>query len=394
MNARYKYRFYPTPEQAQQLARTFGCVRYVYNWALGMKSEAFRERAEKISYADTDKCLTTLKQQPETEWLQEVSSVPLKQALRHLDKAYTAFFKGRAKFPRFKAKKHRQSATYTTFAFSLRESGTPGQPLVKLAKQDKPLRIRWSRPLPSAPSSLTIIKEADGRYYISFVVEVEPKPLPKTNRSVGIDLGLTDVVVTSEGWKSGNPRHLEEAQKKLAREQRRLAKKVKGSSNWHKQRVKVARAHAKVRHQREDFTHKLTTNLVRRFDVIAAESLNVKGMVRNPSLAKAISDAGWSMIVQQLRYKAEWYGKTFVQIDRWYPSTKTCSTCGYTMETLPLDVREWVCPSCGVEHDRDVNAAQVIKGVGHTLLASGLGVSPSLASVSGAVEDEGRIPRL
>src|SRR5690606_27359219 len=244
--ARYRYRIEPNAEQRQMLARQFGCVRYVYNWALGMKSEAFRERAEKISYAETDKRLTQLKREPKTEWLQEVSSVPLQQALRHLDKAYTAFFSGNARFPRFKAKRHRQSATYTKRGSSLKDSGTPGQPLVTLAKTSAPLKVRWSRPLPSAPSSLTVILEPDGNYYVSFVVEVNPGPLPRTQRGVGIDLGLNDVGVTSDGWHSGNPKHLRKAQDRLALEQRRLAKKVKGSVNWHKQRRRVAKLHQKV----------------------------------------------------------------------------------------------------------------------------------------------------
>ena len=381
--ARYRYRILPNAEQRQTLARTFGSARWVWNNALATKSEAFRERAEKISYAETDKRLTALKKEEATAWLSEVSSVPLQQALRHLDKAYTAFFQGRSRFPRFKAKRHQQSVTYTQRGFSLRDSGTPGQPLVTLAKTKTPLRIRWSRPLPSTPSSVTVIQEPDGRYYVSFVVTVEPTPLPKTKREAGIDLGLTDVVVTSDGWHSGNPKHLRKAQDRLALEQRRLAKKEKGSRNRDKQRRRVAKLHAKVRNQRADFLHQMSTRLVRRYDVLYAESLNVKGMVKNHSLARSISDAGWSSLVGMLRYKCEWYGKTLVQIDRWYPSSKTCSACGHTMETLPLDVRRWTCPGCQAEHDRDENAAKVIRGVGHTLLASGESGSPQLALVSG-----------
>ncbi|GIV59515.1 MAG: transposase [Rhodothermaceae bacterium] len=385
---RYRYRFHPNAEQRQMLARQFGCVRYVYNWALAMKRDAFRERGEKIGYAETDKRLTALKREPDHVWLRDVSSVPLQQALRHLDKAYTAFFRGTARFPRFKAKKHRQSATYTRRGFSLRDSGVPGQPVVKLARMSTPLKIRWSRPLPSAPSSLTVVLEPDGKYYISFVVEVDYQPLPKTKREVGIDLGLKDVVVTSDGWRSGNPKHLKRALDRLAREQRKLARKQKGSKNWHKQRRKVAKLHAKVRNQRQDFLHQVSTRLVRRYDAIYTESLNVKGMVKNHSLARAISDAGWSAFVGMLSYKANLYCKQLVQIDRWYPSSRTCSGCNYTMETLPLGVRAWVCPRCEAEHDRDVNAARNIQAVGQTVAersfgkACGDGVRPALALVS------------
>lgn len=382
--ARYRYRIEPDAEQRQMLARQFGCVRYVYNWALSMKQEAFRERAEKIGYSETDRRLTKLKRDPETEWLKEVSSVPLQQALRHLDKAYTAFFSGNARFPRFKAKRHRQSATYTKRGFSFKDSGAPGQPLVMLAKTSAPLKVRWSRPLPSEPSSLTVTREPDGNYYVSFVVKVNPEPLPRTKRSVGIDLGLSDVVVTSDGWHSGNPSRIRKAQDRLALEQRRLAKKVKGSANWYKQRRQVAKLHTRVVNQRRDFLHQLSTRLVRRYDAIYAESLNVKGMAGNHALAQAISDAGWSAFVGMLSYKAEWYGKTLVQIDRWYPSSKTCSACGHTLETLPLGVRRWSCPECEAEHQRDVNAAKNIQAVGHTVSACGDEVRPALALVSGA----------
>ncbi len=391
VSARYKYRFYPTPEQAKQLARTFGCTRYVYNWALGMKQEAFKERAERISYPETDKRLTALKREEETAFLSEVSSVPLKQGLRHLDKAYTAFFRGHAKFPRFKRRKHRQSATYTKQGFSVKGAGTP---VVQLAKQSDPLAIVWSRPLPSEPSSLTVVKEPDNRYYISFVVQVEPEPFERTNRSVGIDLGLKDIVATSDGWKSGNPKRLRKSLDRLASEQRRLSRKVKGSGKYHKQRCRVARVHRRVRDQRQDFLHQLTTRLVLRYDVISCESLAVKNLVRNHALALSISDAGWGTLVGMLRYKCEWYDKTLVEVDRWLASTKTCSGCGHVAESLPLGVRVWSCPVCGVEHDRDTNAAVNILGAGMVLAARGQNVSPPLAQVSGAVLDEAGIPPL
>ncbi len=383
MFLRYKYRVYPTPEQEQQLARTFGCVRYVYNWALGMKQEAFKESAERISYPETDKRLTMLKQQQETSFLSEVSSVPLKQGLRHLDKAYTVFFRGNAKFPRFKSRKHRQSATYTKQGFSAKGAGTPGEPQVKLAKQSEPLAIVWSRPLPSKPSSLTVVKEPDGRYYVSFVVEVEAESFERTNRSVGIDLGIEDVVATSDGWKSGNPKHLRKSLDRLACEQRRLSRKAKGSGKYHKQRRRVARVHGRIRDQRRDFLHRLTTRLVRRYDTISCESLAVKNMVRNHGLALSISDAGWGALVDMLRYKCELYGKTLIEVDRWLPSSKTCSACGHVVESLPLEVRSWSCPACATTHDRDANAAKNIEAVGTTVLARGGEVRPVLAQVSG-----------
>lgn len=376
--ARYKYRFYPTPEQKQQLVRTFGCVRYVCNWALGMKSEAFRERAERISYPQTDKRLTALKRHEETEWLSEVSSVPLKQALRCLDKAYTSFFRGNTRLPRFKSRKHRQSATYTRWGFSTKGSATPE---VKLAKQSEPLRIMWSRPLPSEPSSLTVVKEPDGRYFVSFVVEVEPESLERTNQVVGIDLGLKDVVATSDGWKSGNPKHLGKSLRRLKLEQRRLSRKEKGSANWHKQRRRVARVQSRVRDQRHDFLHQLTTRLVRRYDTICCESLATKNMVRNHKLAQAISDVGWGKLVGMLRYKCEWYSKTLIEVDRWLPSTKTCSerSCGHVVESLGLSVRRWSCPACGADHDRDTNASVNILAIGTMVAARGEGVRPELA---------------
>ncbi len=381
MFLRYKYRFYPTPGQERQLAHTFGCVRYVYNWALGMKSEAFRERAERISYPETDKRLTTLKREEGTSFLSEVSSVPLKQGLRHLDKAYTAFFRGTSKFPRFKSRRHRQSATYTLMAFTTK--GNAGTPTVKLAKQSGPLNIVWSRPLPSEPSSLTVVREPDGRHYVSFVVEVEAEPFERTNRSVGIDLGIKDVIATSDGWRSGNPKHLRKSLNRLALEQRSLSRKVKGSGKYHKQRRRVARVHSRIRSQRRDFLHQLTTRLVKRYDTICCESLAVKNMVRNHSLALSISDAGWGALVDMLRYKCELRARTLIEVDRWLPSTKTCSSCGNVVESLSLNIRSWQCPACGREHDRDVCAAENILGAGMVLAARGEGVSPKLVHISG-----------
>lgn len=252
--------------------------------------------------------------------------------------------------------------------------------------------------LPSEPSSLTVIMEPDGRYHVSFVVEVEPGSFEKTNRSVGVDLGINDVVATSDGWKSGNPKHLRKSLSRLVLEQRRLSRKVKGSGKYHRQRQRVARLHSRIRDQRRDFLHQLTTRLVQRYDVICVESLAVKNMVRNHSLALSILDAGWGALIDMLRYKCEFYGKTLVEVDRWLPSTKMCSSCGHVAESLSLNIRFWTCTACESEHDRDTNAAVNILAVGTAVTARGGEVRPvpaaPLAHVSGAFACEPGIPSL
>jgi putative transposase len=241
----------------------------------------------------------------------------------------------------------------------------------------------WSRPLPSEPSSLTVVAEPDGRYYISFFVEVEAEPSERANRSVGIDLGIKDVVAASDGWKSGNPKHLRKSLDRLALEQKQLSRKVKGSGKYHKQRRRVARVHSRIRDQRRDFLHQLTSRVAKRYDAICCESLAVKNMVRNHSLALSISDAGWKTLVEMLRYKCELHSKTLVEVDRWLPSTKTCSTCGHVVESLPLNVRAWSCSACVEEHDRDTNAAINILGAGTVLAARGGEVNRKLVHISG-----------
>lgn len=342
----YKYRFYPTPEQAEQLARTFGCVRYVYNHFLRLRTDAWYERQERIGYNDTAKRLTTLKKEPDTLWLQEVSNVCLQQALRHLDTAFKNFFQGRANYPTFKKKAARQSARYTTSGFSYRD----GQ--VKLAKHKEPLTIRWSRRFTGAPSSVTVSKDSADRYHISILVEEDVATLPFSKQETGIDLGLTHAVITSGGQKVNNHRYLKQSEKKLARAQRSLSRKQKGSANRAKAKLRVARLHARIADQRQDFAHKLTTQLIHENQVVAAESLQVKNMLKNRSLAKAISNVGWHQITTMLAYKAEWYGRDFVQIDKWYPSSKRCHACGHLSDTMPLSVRHWNCPTCGASHDR------------------------------------------
>ncbi len=316
-----------------------------------MRIDAYR-KGKPVYFAETCKALTSWKRDEETAGLSEVSNVPLQQALRHLKKAYTAFFRGVAKFPSFKKKAHVQTARYMSNAYTLKDDIQ--RPTVKLAKMETPLKIRWSRPLSGKVISLTVSKDAAGRYFISFQCERQVEPEPQKTNAVGLDLGLTHLQITSDGPKHGNPKFFSKLETKLAREQRRLSRKVKGSQNWHKQRVKVARIHARIADARRDFLHKLTTNLVRRYGVICTETLRVKNMLKNRSLSKAISDAGWSELIQQLTYKSEWYSRTMVKIDQWTPSSKMCNTCGQFMATLPLNIRSWVCPKCETKHDRDV----------------------------------------
>ena len=370
----YKFRFYPTPEQADQLARTFGCVRYVYNRALAERSRAWTQEQRRVTQAETDRMLTQWKQDEETAWLTEPSKGPLQATLRHLQDAYTRFWSKQTGYPKFKKKgKTRDSATYFRNCFTYRNGK------IKLAKQKEPLNIRWSRPLPEGaePSSVTVSKDAAGRYHISILVDVTITPHTPTDTTVGIDAGITTLYTLSTGEKIANPRHEKKDREKLARAQRQLSKKQKGSKNRDKARRKVARIHARIVDRRRDHLHKLSTRLVRENQVIAIEDLSVRNMVKNHSLARAISDASWAQFRTMLEYKAEWYGREIIAIDRFYPSSKTCSACGMLQDSMPLNIREWTCPGCGEIHDRDVNAAKNVLAVGLAVSACGNGVRPS-----------------
>jgi putative transposase len=349
------------------LNRTFGCVRVVWNRTLAERQRRWQQDRQGTTYAQTDAALTALKKDPELAWLNEVSCVPLQQALRHQHQAFRAFFAKRARYPRFKTRRARQSTHYTRSAFSMRSGA------LRLAKTPGPLAFVWSWPTvdPAAlsPTMVIVSREPDGRWYVTFAVDAEPPPpLPAVGRAVGVDLGVRDFAVTSDGDRVANPRHLERRARSLARYQRRLARCQKGSANRAKARAKVARAHRKVRNARADFLHKTTTGLVRGHDLIAIEDLAVTNMVRNRRLARAISDCGWGEFHRQLQYKCQRAGRQLVVISRWYPSSKTCSACGFVLADLPLQVRTWRCPSCRARHDRDVNAAK-------NILAAGLAVA-------------------
>ena len=290
-----------------------------------------------------------------------------RQALRHQHAAFGAFFAGRARYPRFRSRASRQSAHYTRSAFSLRGG------VLRLAKTATPLRFAWSWPEVDVaaldPAMVIVARERDGRWYVTFTVDAaRPEPLPAAGRAVGVDLGVTDFAVTSDGGRIANPRHLQRRARNLARYQRRLARCQNGSDNRAKAKVKVARAHRKVRNARQDFLHKTSTHLVRDHDVIVIEDLNISGMVRNRRLARAIADCGWGEFRRQLEYKCQRYGRELVVIDRWYPSSKTCAACGHLLAELSLSTRHWTCPSCRARHDRDINAAK-------NILAAGLAVA-------------------
>jgi putative transposase len=376
----YKYRCYPTNAQAAVLARTFGCARFVYNWGLKLRTDAYYARQERLHYNDLSAALTESKRQPATAWLNEVSSVPTQQALRHLESAFRNFFEGRGKYPTFHRKHGKQSATYASTAFKWQ----PATRTLTLAKMnDVPLHIRWSRTFTGAPTTITLSRDTAGRYFVSFLVEEEISMLPvvdTVDTAVGVDMGLIDLVTLSTGEKVKHPKHLARSHKRLKRAQQSLSRKQKGSKNREKARWKVARIHAQIADQRLDGLHKLTIRLIRENQTICVESLAVKNLIRNHKLARSISDAAWGEFVRQLAYKAQWYGRTLVKIDRWYPSSKRCHDCGQVVGSLPLDVRTWTCPACGVSHDRDVNAAQNILAVGLTVAACGELVRPATAS--------------
>lgn len=385
----FKYRFYPTDAQAAELSRTFGCVRKVYNMALQARTEAWT-RQERVNYNATSAMLTAWKKTDELAYLNEVSSVPLQQALRHLQVAFTNFFGKRAKYPRFKSrKKSRKSAEYTTSAFRFRDGKLP------LAKMREPLDIVRSRALPegASPTTVTVSQDAAGRWFVSMLCD-DPgiKPLPATDAAVGIDAGLNHLLTLSTGEKITNPRHERRDRAALAKAQRRMAKKNKGSANRAKARRKVAKIHARIADRRRDHLHKITTRLVRENQTLVIEDLTVRNMVRNRRLARAISDAAWSEFRSMLEYKAQWYGREVIAVDRWFPSSKLCSTCGTLQDKMPLNVRTWTC-DCGATHDRDVNAAINLLAAGRAVTACGAGVRPQRSSPVGQSAMKQEVPR-
>ncbi|MEB3188780.1 MAG: RNA-guided endonuclease TnpB family protein [Snowella sp.] len=371
MEKAFRYRFYPTPEQESLLRRTLGCVRLVYNKALHERTQAWYERQERVGYAETSSLLTNWKKEEDLDFLNEVSCVPLQQGLRHLQSAFTNFFAGRTGYPTFKKKRNGGSAEFTKSAFKFRDKE------IYLAKCSEPLAIRWSRRLPKEcePSTVTVCLHPSGRWHISIKFD-DPttKPLPVNENVIGIDLGITSLIADSNGEKITNPKHFKKHQKRLKKAQKNLARKQKGSRNREKARVKVAKIHLGISDARKDFLHKLTTRLVSENQVIAVESLAVKNMVKNPKLALAISDSGWSELIRQLDYKCRWYGRKLIEIDRWFPSSKRCNSCGHIVEKIPLSMREWECPKCGTKHERDTNASK-------NILAAGLAVSVCGATV-------------
>ncbi|HEY0698325.1 MAG TPA: RNA-guided endonuclease TnpB family protein [Micromonospora sp.] len=373
----FKYRFYPTEAQAAELSRTFGCVRLVYNMALQARTEAWTLRQERVNYTATSAMLTGWKKTAELAFLNEVSSVPLQQALRHLQVAFVNFWAKRARYPSFKSRKRsRRSAEYTTSAFRWRDGR------LTLAKMTEPLHIVWSRPLPegASPSTVTVSQDSAGRWFVSLLCDDVIEPVPAINTAVGVDAGLTSLLTLSTGEKIVNPRHERRDRAALARAQRHLARKEKGSANRAKARVTLARVHARITDRRRDHLHKLTTRLVRENQTIVIEDLTVRNMVKNHTLARAVSDAAWRQFRTMLEYKADWYGRNLVVVDRWFPSSRLCSTCGALAERMPLTVRTWTC-RCGSVHDRDVNAARNILAEGLSVIACGGGVRPQRTDV-------------
>ncbi|GLZ13154.1 transposase [Actinomadura sp. NBRC 104425] len=356
----YRYRFHPTPEQAEELLRTFGCVRLVYNKALEERTRAWYAEQRRVSYAETSAMLTQWKRTRELAFLGEVSSVPLQQALRHLQAAFANFFAKRAEYPTFKSKKKsRASAEYTRSAFRRRNGR------LYLAKMREPLRIVWSRPLPEGaePSTVTVSRDAAGRWFVSILVEEKIRPPAPVESAVGVDAGVTALVALSTGEKITNPKFERRDRRRLARARRALSRKAEGSANREKARRRVAKVYARIADRRRDFLHKLSTRLVRENQTVVIEDLTVRNLVRNRSLARAISDAAWRELRSMLEYKCGWYGRRLLVADRWFPSSKLCSVCGTVQDAMPLDVRMWEC-ACGAVHDRDVNAAKNLLAAG------------------------------
>lgn len=362
MNYTYKFRIYPNETQKQLIEKTFGCCRFVYNYFLDKRIKVYEETKETLNFYSCCKQLTSLKK--ELPWLKEVDSTSLQSSLKDLDTAYQNFWKLHNGYPKFKSKKNYKNSFKMKMGIKFINNKH-----IQLPKL-KSIKCKISKEVEGKILSTTIHKFPSGKYYISILVE---KPdfgkLESTGLVVGIDLGIKDFCITSDSLKIPNPHFLKTSEKKLIREQHRLSRKPRGSHNYEKQRIKLARIYEKINNQRTDFLQKLSTQFIKNYDIICLETLKVKNMVKNHNLAKSILDCSWSTFINMLQYKSDWYGRVISKINTFYPSSKTCSNCGYKLDNLTLDVREWICPNCGTSHDRDINAANNILKEGLKLLS-------------------------
>jgi putative transposase len=359
----YKFRLYLTAQQEQQINIEFGNARFVWNHALNLRQTVYAVLNENMNYVPMNKHITQLKKTENYGWLANSTACVLTQKLIDLDKAYNNFFKGRAKFPKFKKKSHGQSIRYQLDQRQIDRTYAAGE-LLKLPKLGE-INVRWSQIPAGTPKMATLSKTPSGKYFVSFACEVEVTAKPKTGKSVGIDVGIKDVIVTSDGFHSGAPKYTYYYQRRLKKAQRVLSRKIKGSNSWKKQRILVARIHEKIANSRKDFLHKLTTRIVNEYDHISLEDLNLSGMMKNRHLSKAIADVGIFELNRQLNYKAGWYGKQVSVISRWFPSSKTCSGCGQ-IHPMKLSDRIMNC-DCGLSLCRDWNAAINIKAAGNAV---------------------------
>jgi putative transposase len=386
----YKFRLLPTKEQEVLIAKHFGCSRFIYNYFLKEKQEHYLKNKKTLNFNNCADILVKIKEQKEYCWLNDVNAQSLQSSLKHLESAYGQFFKKVSKFPKFKSKRDKNSFTIPQFV-KLKNKNH-----IQLVKFKEGIKFINHREIKGKIKKATIFRNPTGKYYISILTEHSKfQLLSKTNQSIGLDLGIKDFIVTSEGQRFQNPKYTKQYEKKLRIKQKALSRKQKGSKQWESARVKLAKVYEKITNSRENMQHQISSQLIRKYDLIGIEKLNIGGMIKNRKLSKSISDIGWSSFITKLKYKANWYGKEVQVIERFYPSSKTCNHCLHIKESLSLDERSWTCVKCNTLHDRDINAAKNILMRAQTIKSSGLddygygaGISPKASQDVSGTSDE------